>query len=483
MNKINKYMLALLVTLVFGCSDFGDVDVNPNASENAKTGALLTNAQTALGGAGAGGGSFLAGLYTQYFSQTQYTDNSLYAIQDLNWAGEMAGSLMDLQTIIDLNSNEKTAATAALDGANGSQIAIARILKAYRFSILTDRYGDMPYSDALKGNTQPKFDSQEDIYTDLFKELDEAVSQFDAAGGTVKGDLIYNGSIESWQKFANSFRLILALRVSKVNPTLGKTQFNDALASPGGIFESNDDNAVVYYPGSPFNNPWWSIGADQGVSETFATIVNNTADARRFAFGNADGNTLVGVPYGLEREAAIAWTKNNPTWSLILNDDFRDQSSSLTILSYGQVMLAMAEASYLGWIDEGDNNAYLAHYEEGLRASWQEWGVYEEVAFDNFIENAAVELAGARTAADYGKIALQRWVTFFPNGAQGWAEWRRTGFPAISPTPFAANPSKEIPIRFRYPTVEYTYNPIGVAQGVEGMGGDTEIIPVWWDVD
>lgn len=388
--------------------------------------------------------------------------------------------MMDLQTIIDLNTNEETKALAALDGSNGSQIAIARILKAYRFSLLTDRYGDIPYFDALKGNTQPAFDKQSDIYDDLFKELDEAVAQFDPTGGAIVGDIIYDGDITKWQKFANSYRIILALRVSKVNPTLGAQQFNDALNSPGGIFASNDDNAVIHYPGSPFNNPWWSIGADQGVSQTFATVVNSNADSRRFAYGNADGNNLVGIPYGLERDASLAWTKANPTWSLILNDDFREQGSALTILSYGQVLLAIAEAQYLGWASP---STYVDNYVAGLRASWEEWGVYDEDEFDSFINGGNVALAGGQAAGDRNKIALQRWVTFFPNGAQGWAEWRRSGVPALTPTPYAVNPSGQIPIRFRYPTVEYTYNPTGVDQGVSSMGGDTEIIPVWWDVN
>jgi hypothetical protein len=478
MNKLNKYVLASLVALVFGCSDFGDIDKNPNSSETPKTGALLTNAEIALGNAGAGGGSFLAGLYTQYFSQSQYTDNSLYAIQDLNWAGEMAGSIMDLQTIIKLNTDEETKATAALDGSNGSQIAIARILRAYRFSILTDRYGDIPYFEALQNNTQPQFDSQEEIYNDLFKELDEAVDQFDPAAGVVEGDIIYGGDVDKWTKFANSIRLILAMRVSDADPALAEAQATAAIE--GGLMESNDDNAVLYYPGSPNNNPWWSIGADQGVSETFADVVNSTADNRRYAFGNADGTTLVGIPYGLLREDALAWTKDNPTWSLILNDVYREQTSELFILTYGQVMLALAEFDYVF----GSGTDYTTYYSEGLQASWEQWGVYDATAFGNFMNNGSVKLTGGGAAGDLAKIQLQRWVTFFPNGAQGWAEWRRTGVPALSPTPDAVNPSGEIPVRFRYPTVEYTYNPAGVAQGVASMGGsDTEIVHVWWDVD
>jgi len=461
-----------------GCSDFGDINVNPNASTVPSTSALLTNALTALGGSTAGGANFSAGLYTQYFSETQYTDNSLYSNQDVDWAGEMAGSIYDLQNIININSDPETAELAALNGSNNDQIAIARILKAYRMSILTDRYGDMPYFEALQGNTQPVFDSQEDIYEDIFNELDEAVSQFDMVG-KVKGDILFDGDIEQWQKFANSFRLILALRVSEVNPTLGAAQFNDALNSPGGVIEDNSENVEITYPGGAFKNPWFAIGADQGVSETVADFLNANNDQRKFAFGNAAGSTLIGVPYGLTREDAIAWTAANSGWSLILNNAYRGEASTLFILTAADVMLARSEAAYLGWTSED----YVQLYEDAIAASWEQWGVFDGAAYGNYIADADIALAGGGAAADYGKIATQRWLTFYPNGPQGWSEWRRTGFPVLIPTPEAVNTTGEIPVRFPFPSVEYSYNKTNIDAAVARMGADTDATNLWWDVD
>lgn len=482
MKKVTKYILTPLLLLGVGCSDFGDIDVNPNASETPLTSALLTNALSATGGASAGGASFSAGLYAQYFSETQYTDNSIYAPQDVNWAGELQGSLMDFQTIININSDPETAPNAALVGSNNNQIAIARIMKAYRFSILTDRYGDMPYFEALKGNTVPVFDTQEDIYNDIFKELDEAVSQFDA-GAKVKGDILYGGDNTAWQKFANSLRLILALRVSKVDPALGQTQFNDALNSPGGVFTSNADNAVMEYPGPPYNNPWYGIGADQGISATMANFLNANADNRRRVFGKplSSGNVL-GVPYGLSREDAIAWTAANPGWSLILNDQFRQQTSPQFILTYADVLLARAEGALLGWA--GTPADVPALYNAAIMASWEQWGVYEASAYDSYINDPDIQITDTTPVAEMTqKLATQRWVTFYPNGAQGWSEWRRTGFPVLTPTPEAVNNTKQIPVRFPYPSVEYTYNEAGVSAAAARMGGDTDSQRVWWDVD
>ncbi|HEY0740116.1 MAG TPA: SusD/RagB family nutrient-binding outer membrane lipoprotein [Chryseosolibacter sp.] len=482
MNKLAKYIMTPLLILGVGCSDFGDIDKNPNGAETPLTSALLANGLAAFGNFAAGGGSFGGGLYAQYFSETQYTDNSIYAPQDLNWAGELQGRMMDYQNIININSDLKTAATAALQGSNNDQIAIARILKAYGFSVLTDRYGDMPYFEALKGNSTPAFDAQEDIYNDIFKELDEAVNQFDD-GAPVKGDLLYGGDVTAWKKFANSHRLILALRVSKVNPTLGATQFNDALNSPGGVFTSNADNAVMEYPGAPYNNPWFPIGADQGISATMANFLNANADERRRVFGNnpATGNgNIVGVPYGLTREQAIAFTAANPTWSLILDEPFRAQTSPQFILTYADVLLARAEAALLGWAGTPANANDLMH--AAIRASWEQWEVFSQSAYDTYITDPDITFAdGDATAAE--KIGRQRWITFYPNGAQGWAEWRRTGFPALTPTPNAANNSKQIPTRYPYPSVEYTYNQAGVDAAVGRMGGDTDSQRVWWDVN
>jgi len=474
--KVKCKVVALtFAVLLFACDDFGDINVSPNASTVPLTSALLTNGLSGLGGSTTGGANLLAGLYCQYFSLTQYTDNSLYSAADIDWTGVMAGSLYDFQNIININSDPKTAANAALQGSNNNQIAIARVMKAYWFSILTDRYGDMPYFQALKGETQPQFDTQEAIYTDLFKELKEAVQQFDN-GATVRGDILYNGNILRWKRFANSLRVILALRISEVNPTKAEQEVEDALLSDGGVFESNADNAVLLFPGGNFRNPWFALGADQAVSELVASLLNKDLDNRRLAFGKPQANGLVkGFPYGLTRDEAVSWNNANPGWSLILNDAFRAENSGLPILTYADVLLARAQAAEYGWTNEDFNQLY----ESGLRASWEQWNVFNDEEFISYIEDADIALTPT-TAAE--KIALQRWLTFFPNGMQGWSEWRRTGVPSLTPTPNAVNPSKEIPIRFQYPSVEYNYNNENVLIAVQRLGGtDTDIDNVWWD--
>lgn len=249
--------LGVFATLVTGCSkginDFGDTNINPNATTVPITSALLTNVLAGAGGNIWGNGiNTTAGLYCQYMSETQYTDISRYATPTLNWDGIYAGDLYDLQNIINVNTDPATKASAAQFGSNNNQIAIARILKAYNFMMLTDAYGDIPYFEALKGNGTIAYDKQELIYPDLIKELKAAVAQFDG-GLTVQGDVMYSGNTTRWKKFANSLIATIALRMSKANPTLGKAEFAAAIAA--GVIDNNADNAGITYPGGNYRNP------------------------------------------------------------------------------------------------------------------------------------------------------------------------------------------------------------------------------------
>jgi hypothetical protein len=484
MKKIKLYCATTLVALFASCSDFGDINVSPNGAVTPLTSALLTNALTAVGGTTA---NVLPGLYCQYFSETLYTDASRYSVQDVNWSGDLAGSMYDLQNIININTNPSTRAYAALQGSNENQVAIARIVKAYRFSILTDRYGDMPYFEALQENTQPVFDLQEDIYNDIFKELDEAVAQFDD-GALVKGDILFGTGnaaqqVAKWQMFANSWRLILALRVSEVDATLGAAQANAALAAEGGIMTSIADNIAIAYPGNAaaFNNPWYGIGADQTVSTTVADFVNSMNDDRKFAFGNTVSGTLTGMDYGLQRQDAIDYSANHPNMSkVILADAFRGQAGSVQLLTYDQVALALSEAYELGWITGGTATDAEDAYDAAITASWARWGQNNAGNLSNYKALAAVDLNLAGSRLD--KIRFQRWISFYPNGQQGWSEWRRTGIPALTPSPAPVNTSEQIPVRYIYPTAEYGLNAAKLAEAVGRLDNeDTTDSHVWWD--
>lgn len=487
--KLMKYKTRILAAVVglsvlagSGCKkidDFGDINQDPSRATEPITSALLTNVIGLTNTTYPSMGNFAAntrgGLYAQLFSETQYTETSLYAEPKVDFDGTYAGPLMDLQTIINYNSDPETAAKAAANGSNANQIAVARILKAYFFWVLTDQYGDIPYSEALKNKSSTKFDTQQSIYMDLFKELKEAAGQFDG-GRAMQGDILYNGDIAKWKKFANSMRLLMALRLSKVDGTTGAAQANDAIAS--GVFTSNADNAVIKYPGGTYNSPWWLLydgRKDFAMSSTIDNFLTATGDPRLSVFGSSD----IGFPYGLPRAQAEAFnTSSGGNWAKIMSDDRRDQAGDeVRIMSYAQVQLARAEARQRGWVTTGPTVAEL--YKSGIEASWNEWGLsFTQTQLDNYLLNANVALTAG---TELQKIATQRWLATYPDGLQAWFEWRRTGYPVLTPTPHATNTGGQIPRRYVFGTRTYALNKANTDEAVARMGGDNQDVRVWWD--
>lgn len=476
MNFKNKILAAAMgVTLITGAGckkfkDFGNLNENPNQTAVPITAALLTSVLSNIGGTAA---NTRGGLYSQMFSETQYTETSLYAEPKVDFDATYVGPLMDLQNIINVNSDAATAVRAQPYGSNANQIAVARILKAYYFWVLTDQYGDIPYFSALKGTGANKYDKQEDIYKDLIKELREAATQFDG-GLAAKGDVMYNGDISKWKKFANSLRLLVALRMSKAAPALAQTEVASAASAAGGLFTSNADNAKITYSGGAYKNPWFALydgRSDFAMSNVIDNFLTNTGDPRLQVFGSND----VGFPYGLTRAQAVAFDNSvGGAYAKILKPNLRTETSPITILNYAVVLLAQAEARQRGWITSGPT--VLELYTAGIQASWAEWGVTGDIAA--YLAKPEVALT---PGTELQKIAIQRWLATYPNGLQAWFEWRRTGFPVLTPTPNATNSSKAIPRRYVYGTNEYGLNAENVKAAAAAMGGDTQDTRVWWD--
>jgi hypothetical protein len=484
MKKTVYIQVMALLVFYSGCeriSDFGDTNVNPATTSTPVTAALLTNVlsdqnlTTWLG----------EGMYCQYFSETQYTFVSVYSTVQFSPMGFYSGSLYDLQNIINTNSSDATKHDAEAYGANSNQIAIARILKAYTFWMFTDDYGDIPYSDALKGDPNVTYDPQESIYKDLIKELTEAVSQF-TTGAPIKGDIVYFGDITKWKKFANSLRMLMALNLSKRYPDgsdYAAIQFNAALNDPAGSISDNADNFRLVYPGgSKWRNPFFDMYNGEkfyGESETLTSLLIDSIgnDGRQEAYG-ADitgAYSTLGVPYGRERSYIDPWCQSHPTWCFILAPAYRTETSPSCLINAASILLARAEAADRGWTNE--NTAML--YSAGITASFRQWGL--EAPDASYFLKPKVALGAAGT--NVKQIALQEYFAYYPDGLHGWNTWRRTGWPVLSPAPDAINYPKVIPRRFTYGAEDYALNPDGVAAAVERLGtnGDKMDSRVWWD--
>ena len=466
--------------------DFGSTNQNPGAATSPVTSALLTNVLSTVAGYtwDAGGITTISGLYCQYFSETQYTDISIYNKEKPDWNFYYAaldntfrnsGALYNLKTIIDYNTNAATAVVAAANGSNKDQIAIARILKAYIYSTLTDSYGDIPYSKALQGdNGIVAYDKQQAIYTDLFKELTEAVAQFDG-GIAVSGDILFGGSEAKWKKFANSLHLLLALRLSKVDATTGKAEFNKALTA--GVIGSGESIQLVF-PGGNFLSPIYNYydvtkRFDYAVSKTMTDWLSSTGDPRIKAYGTSS----VGFPYGLSRDNAVAFANANVNYAQLLAGQSASGTDPFNIITSGEIFLARAEAAQLGWTAE----TVATLYATGIKESMNLWKVYSDSAYNAYTANSNISLASGNALQ---KICTQEWVTHYPAGARGWADWRRTGYPVLTPAPAGVFPN--VPRRMSYGPNEYSYNPANVAaaaaQYVLNGDKDSQFGRIWWDV-
>jgi Starch-binding associating with outer membrane len=455
--------------------DFKDLNTDPNRTVTPIPSALLTNVESGMGANlvfDAGGINTGAGLYSQLYAETQYTEVSRYNKPSYNYDTYFTGPIEDLQKIINYNSDAATVGAAANYGSNKNQIAIARILKAHYVKFLTDAVGDIPYFNTLKGDQgviTATYDKQQDIYKDLLKELKEAVEQFDN-GSTVQGDIIFGGDVTKWKRYANSLRFLLALNMAKADNATAKSEAQAALS--GGVITSNSDNVTINYVGGNFPNPFYNYYVltqrlDFAVSKTLTDQLANTSDPRL----NVYASSSKGFPYGLTRDNAIAFSNANTNWARLFADSYRQTNSPLTIIGAANMYLARAEAAQRGLTTE----SAAAMYTAGVQASFDQWRLGSAATF---LAASAVALNGTN---DLQKIATQEWVAWFPNGLEAWNVVRRTGFPVLTPAPGLT----AIPRRTPYGTNDYAYNSANVtaaaARYTVGGTSDSQYGKVWWD--
>lgn len=491
--KISKiiWSVCLFAVALSSCEkikDFGDTNVNPNATTVPNTAALLSNVLAGIGGRAS---QQNPGYLCQYFAETQYPTVSLYATAQFDMDGVYAGAMYDCQNIINVNSNAATAGIAAANGSNANQIAIARILLAYYYWTITDTWGDVPYSEALKISiATPKYDRQEDIYKSLIADLTKVVDEFDN-GAPIKGDLAFAGNTTKWKKVANSIRLLMALRLSKRfsgNTEYAAIQADLAFRHPAGLITTNADNFSILYPGGNFRSPWFATydaRDDLGESLQMVNLLGSLGDSRQAAYGSSTN----GVPYGRDRETFMnAWfASNSTTYAKVLAPAFRNSSASVAIIHASAVLLALAEAGERGWIINGQNTP-AELYNLAIKTSFEQWGITDAAVVTAYLNNPLVTYGSDNLT----KLATQRYIALYPDGLQGWCEWRRTGIPVLTPALDATSSSKAIPRRFKYGVNDYNTNtaavtaaaaaiPLPVPTPAGAVAGDTQDGRVWWD--
>lgn len=483
MKKVlNKSVLAIITGFILagsiGCDkieDFGDTNTNPNGTPTPVTSALLTRAIAEMGGTE--GGLAIAfyprpGYYAQYFSETQYPEVSLYGVPQLEFAQNYSGLLYDLENIIIQNTNDETKETVSKFGSNANQIGVAKILKSYIIWTITDRWGDVPYSEALKGNPTPKYDTQEGIYAGILADLKAAVAGFDG-GAALGGDIIYYGDIDKWKKFGNSLRMLVALRMSKVYPAAGglaATEFSAALNDAGGSISSNADNAAINFVGGAYQHPFYTTYVVNGrIDDAISSTMTNTLSSLNDPRIDRYGTSTTGFPYGLDRPHALAVP---PGYGLLLDGFAISDALDIVLVNAATVLFARAEAAERGWTTE----SAATLYSQAVTTSLEQWGYGGSAA--TYLAQSSVAYG---TTDHLSKIGTQRWIALYPDGMQAWSEWRRTGFPVLTPAAYATNSSKQIPRRFVYGTGEYSTNNAAVKEAAARLGTDNQDTRVWWD--
>ena len=417
--------------------------------------------------------------------------------------------------------------------------AILRIYRVYMMSVITDIYGDAPYSEAglgyLKEIYNPKYDTQEDIYNYFFTELKDAASALDTANDRITGDVIYNGDVAKWIKLANSLRLRYAMRISDVAPEKARKEFEDALASEGGVLTSGSDDALIKYMdisfsfgqdsytdyrgnalsqllfgNDPANNPSY-------LCSTFFNQLYNTKDPRTFMIARfyydglmsqtspdnridlTDEITGKGIamnpcqpgafsydpwPQGYDSDMMKEIAKTNPsvettmareTEPKLANNFLRGDNPGV-VMTCAEVNLLLAEASLKKWNTGGTVEGF---YSKGVRAAMDfladNYG-YDRISDNDFNTYIADNGTGHTEQQAKAAINTQAWILHFTNPAECWANVRRSGYPRLkSPAEYGFGQyltgGKDIPVRLCYPTLESSYNKPGYDEALKRMGG------------
>lgn len=403
----------------------------------------------------------------------------------------------------NLDVIEKTKGSAPLSNLYNE----ARIWKAHAFMILTDTYGDVPYFEGGQGFIstviKPKYDRQELIYKDILKELDEASAALDVSKPTSTSDILYGGNIANWKRLGYSLLLRAAMRLSKVAPEVAKTYVAKAVA--GGLMLSNKDNSVIRHT-SLYNN-WIAVHltarekANFYLAKPFVDSLKSKNDPRLLSISvrhvgalsgadqaaprtTSDPAKQVGMPMGFDDVSIKNTFVTNGVASLY---DY-SQVNLKTILkidapeyhvTYAETQLLLAEAVYRGWT----NGDAALLFKSGVEAHMKQMAEYDASAAISDADIAAYTAANPlMPATALNQINTQYWVASFMNGSETWANFRRSGFPALAKNPY---PGSEITGNFirrlPYPDGETITNLANLTEAINVQGKNDINTAVWWD--
>jgi len=473
-----------LIVLASGCTkNFDEINTNPNAPTAVNSGLLLPQIQRDMMNALLGETWGIGNIVIQHTAKNQFVNEDRYLWGELNgiW-----------NNVYDNNRDIKIILQQSEANGENNYKAVALIMKSWMFSLATDAYGDVPYSEAIsakEGQNYPKYDTQEEIYNGILGDLKTASDLLGTSSESVAGDVIFKGDISKWKKLANSLRIRALMRISRkrdVSADLRAIVDNTATYP---IFESVADNAVYAYSASaPDQFPLFSsrIGSfnEFRASKTLLDTLQSLNDPRMPIFFRPTPDTessanpvFAGIPNGLNDVDALQYN-GGPQFQSRIGSTFYEQAISTSglsitkgiVMTFAELQFLLAEAAEKGLIS-GDAKAY---YENGVNASFQFYGLTTPAGYLTLPEVAY----GGTQEGNLAKIGFQKWVSLYFQGLEAWFDWRRTGIPALLPGISNQNDDK-IPVRFRYPIIEQALNADSRKAAVDRQGPDDLNSKMW----
>ncbi|AQG78699.1 SusD/RagB family nutrient-binding outer membrane lipoprotein [Spirosoma montaniterrae] len=502
--KSIKYLFSILaLLLVTSCDNqFEEINNNPNVPTQVSPDLLLAGVLRNSINDQVGEAWGIGNIVIQHTAKIQFVNEDRYLWGERNgvW-NSVYGNMRNVQNIIDLATTNK----------QNNYLGVALVLKSWLFSMATDAYGDIPYTDATKAKSEgvyaPKYDTQEAIYAGILADLTRANDLLGTSTEVIAGDILFGGgtaSIARWKKLANSLRIRALMRISNKRNVGADLQTIVADKAKFPIMEANADNAALTYQASA-PNQWPLYGSRVGSFDEFRaskSLVDRLSalnDPRLPVFArpverpSQPGRVeFVGVPNGLGDTPALNFNGGPqgvsrvglPFACLVCSSPAPVPNVARGLLmTYAEVQFLLAEAREKNLITTGSAETY---YLNGIRANMDyyraivpaEYGINVTPSADYFTQ-PAVAYTGT-TQQKLEKIGTQKWVALLFNGLEAWFDWRRTGIPTVTPGPDNLN-NNRVPVRYIYPQSEQALNAANRAEAVARQGTDDINTAVWWD--
>ncbi len=492
MKKI-LYILPILAISFSACKKgFLDVNTTPNAPVTVPPGLILATVTTATAFANANDLGRAASVLVQHTAgvANQVAAYDVFFLDgafDNQWNGEIyGGSLNNMQILID----QYAATSPAFSG-------IAKLQMAYVFSMATDLWGDVPYSQAAKGLLfeTPRFDKQEDIYLgntalgirslfDLVKDGLNDLTKPSLLSPNATSDLVYGGDLSRWRRMGNSLLLKLAIQISNRNPARAKTEIESVLTGNNFINSNALDYEVKFGSGVGNRNPIFDFNnnlrtGDMMLSSRMLALSRSLNDTVRLAkfftkpnipavtgpatFNSFNNGSTAAAPAFSSTVAGVTYIQRSKYNNFLtgtpepLISPAAGGQAPIRLITFSQVNFILAEAA-LVLNTPGSANTY---YQAGITASMQKVGMTPAEITNYFTTNPTVVTLAGTMAQMREQIITQKYISLIGNGIEAFNDYRRTGYPVLT---LPLNPSGDnpnvIPTRLPYTPAELARNPL-----------------------